>query len=299
MIKNILFSIDSFIDNKFTKTKFGNAFMYIVRSFGISQRIRKIPVNRILDKEAANPTQEMREEKAFFEANKSRVDAVCNMLANEESRQTYLKAIEFRITHNRKIAPKYTPEKWQYFDKEIVNLSNEEVFIDCGAFYGDTVDNFVKQTKNQYKRIVCFEPDENNCEMIQAKKLHDVKVYCAGVWDKCTRVAFVSDGGKGARVVENADEGNTSINVVSIDSIEDCKGATYIKMDIEGSEMNALIGAKETIVCNKPKLAICIYHSDEDFLRIPEYIKSLVPEYKLYVKHYSYEVFETVLYAIV
>jgi hypothetical protein len=74
---------------------------------------------------------------------------------------------------------------------------------------------------------------------------------------------------------------------------------TFIKADIEGAEMEMLKGAKETILKNKPKLAICIYHSDEDMLQIAEWIHNIVPEYKLYVRmHGKYPAgYETVLYA--
>lgn len=68
-------------------------------------------------------------------------------------------------------------------------------------------------------------------------------------------------------------------------------------MDIEGSELRALMGSEETIKKYKPKLAICIYHKREDLITIPQYIKIIVPEYKLYLRaHFPY-VSETVLYA--
>ena len=73
---------------------------------------------------------------------------------------------------------------------------------------------------------------------------------------------------------------------------------TYIKMDVEGAELDALHGAKETILRNHPKLAICFYHYQRDFVEIQKWIHSLVPEYKLYIRHHSFSVNETVLYAI-
>lgn len=69
-------------------------------------------------------------------------------------------------------------------------------------------------------------------------------------------------------------------------------------MDIEGAEMDALFVAQETIWRNHPKLAICIYHSDEDMIQIIEYVHSLVPEYKLFVRHHTRGRCETVLYAV-
>ena len=73
---------------------------------------------------------------------------------------------------------------------------------------------------------------------------------------------------------------------------------TFIKMDVEGAELESLKGAEKTIRRDKPKLAICIYHKPEDMWTIPLYIKELVPEYKLYIRHHSSGVCETVLYAV-
>jgi len=90
-----------------------------------------------------------------------------------------------------------------------------------------------------------------------------------------------------------------SIDTTSIDALDLKEKVTLIKMDIEGAELEGLKGAKNTILRDKPKLAICIYHSDNDMIRIPEYIHSIVPEYKLFVKHHSILSYETVLYACI
>ena len=78
----------------------------------------------------------------------------------------------------------------------------------------------------------------------------------------------------------------------------ECRNATFIKMDIEGSEYNALLGGQEVICNNKPKLAICIYHSDEDMLRLIELIHDMVPEDSLFIRQHSNSICETVLYAV-
>lgn len=83
-----------------------------------------------------------------------------------------------------------------------------------------------------------------------------------------------------------------------MDDVAECKNATFIKMDLEGSEMQALKGAEKIIKANKPKLAICIYHSDKDMLEIIQYIYSLVPEYKFFVRQHANSYNETVLYAV-
>jgi hypothetical protein len=102
-----------------------------------------------------------------------------------------------------------------------------------------------------------------------------------------------SNGVRGVSSI--SDDGSLLVNADKIDNL--CPDATFIKMDIEGSEMDALYGAKETIIRNKPKLAICIYHKPEHLYQIPLLIHEWVPEYKLYIRHHSHYDSETVLYA--
>lgn len=95
-----------------------------------------------------------------------------------------------------------------------------------------------------------------------------------------------------------SEDGDTAIQVTSIDRSLKGKEVTFIKMDIEGSEMEALIGSGDTIKRYKPKLAICVYHRPGDIVDIPQKILELCPGYRLYLRHYSYVDTETVLYAV-
>jgi len=109
---------------------------------------------------------------------------------------------------------------------------------------------------------------------------------------------FLEQGNGTSHVsIENKDCIGTDLQVVSLD---ECilEPVTFIKMDIEGAEYEALEGAKHILKKDKPKLAVCLYHKKDDMWRIPYLIKSLVPEYRLYIRHYSNYEGETVLYAI-
>lgn len=86
---------------------------------------------------------------------------------------------------------------------------------------------------------------------------------------------------------------------MKLDDVLQGKKCTFLKMDIEGSELNALKGAAETIKKWKPRLAICIYHKPEDIIEIPLYVKKLVPEYKLKMRQYSTYFYDTVMYAYI
>ena len=115
------------------------------------------------------------------------------------------------------------------------------------------------------------------------------------MWEDKGKIAFESQGPTGAGHISNAC--NNYVEADSIDNVHYNDRITLIKMDIEGAEMNALRGAVYTIQNQKPRLAICIYHKPQDLYEIPIYIKSLVPEYRLYVRHHADLFAETVLYA--
>ena len=119
-----------------------------------------------------------------------------------------------------------------------------------------------------------------------------------GAWDETARLSFQS-GLRGASYIDDANSSDDYIDVIQIDSLMNKEEVTFIKMDIEGAELKALKGAKNIILRDKPKLAISIYHKPEDIVEIPLFIKELVPEYKLYIRHYSNDSIETVLYAVI
>lgn len=239
----------------------------------------------------------------FYTKNVERVNAIANILADEKSKTTYRGMVNFRSTYNKKDFPSACYEETQYFIKEL-NFDNDEVFCDCGAYDGDTLDDFLKYCP-KYKQIIAFEPETANFEKLK-KKYTDNKITLinAGVYDKDGEVSFYVEENSGVSKITDGTQIDTTnnfatIKVKTIDGLN-LEKVTFIKMDIEGAEFNALKGAKKTILRDKPKLAICIYHSDEDMLRIAEYIHELVPQHKLYVKqHATYPCYaETVLYAL-
>ena len=118
----------------------------------------------------------------------------------------------------------------------------------------------------------------------------------SGLWKETLELYFYDRGS--SSYLTDKEHSNSVVKVSAVDDVMECRDATFIKMDTEGAEMDALEGAVKTIKRNKPKLTICIYHSDEDMLRIAEWIHELVPEYKLYVRHHTKRDHETVLYAV-
>ena len=118
-----------------------------------------------------------------------------------------------------------------------------------------------------------------------------------GLWDKAETLNFNSFGNGSSTISKDAEE---SIEVVALDDVVDANDkVTFLKMDIESAELNALYGARRVIEKDKPRLAICVYHKPEDIIYIASYILSINPEYKLFLRHHSLiSSFETVLYAV-
>jgi len=191
-------------------------------------------------------------------------------------------------------------EEGQYFNPDFIEFGENETFIDAGCFDLSTSLQFIKYS-GCVKKIYAFEPDPQNYQICKARKDEEnlseiVELLPFGTWSERMILHFNGGGGAGSRFCE---DGNIGIPVVPIDEVIDpADKVTMIKMDIEGSEFESLMGARQLIQRDKPTLAVCIYHRMEDMTRIPLYVKKLVPEYKLYVRHHSNSSNETVLYAV-
>lgn len=194
-------------------------------------------------------------------------------------------------------------EREQYFDPTIVKLHENEVFVDAGVLNLYTSLRFIEECrKNKIEnfKIYAFEPDYisyQRCLDIQ-KQMSDVdlQLYNKGLWHENAMLQFDEMGNGGSHITQQTT--STSIEVTSLDNCVTDK-VTFIKMDIEGAELNALKGSKEIIKRYKPRLAISIYHKKEDLIEIPAYINEIVPEYRLYIRHYSNAAIETILYAVI
>ena len=248
----------------------------------------------------------------YMVANSSSVNEICEMLCDEKSRNIYRNIIKFRCTGKIMALSSILPGDGNLFPNEILALSSDEVFIDGGGYDGDTMIQFMQSVNYLYSQIILFEPNAENCQIIEKtiKEMdaENIVVYEEGLWSDQTRLAFMTDNSGGSHIAdfssETINQSSNSMDIIeidvnSIDNVMTNAVPTLIKLDIEGAEMEALKGAANTIRKHKPKLAISIYHKKSDFVEIPLYLKTLVPEYKLFVRHFSNYIYETVLYAVV
>lgn len=189
-------------------------------------------------------------------------------------------------------------EQKQYFDLPYLKLSDNEVFLDIGGFSGETSEQFIKETKGKYKRIYVFEPNKELAEKCRNRlsKYDNCEVIEKGCWSETTELGF-NCAGEGSSIADG-DNIEFIIETTSIDEVIAGNEVTYIKMDIEGAEYEALLGAEKTIKKYSPKLAISIYHKRLDIWRIPLLLLSYNPNYRFYLRTYSFSGNDTVLYAI-
>ncbi len=184
----------------------------------------------------------------------------------------------------------------QYFSLPQIKTSKEEVFIDAGTFNGDDCIDFIK-TYTNYKKIYAFEPDIKNYENC-INKLRDyanIEVINSGLWSENTRLSFSFESTGSSHISGN---NTNTINVVSLDTALPDEIITWIKMDIEGAEIDAINGARLIIEKHKPKMSVCVYHKPLDIIQIPEILHNLNKDYTFYLRHYSLGILETVLYAL-
>jgi FkbM family methyltransferase len=237
----------------------------------------------------------------FIEENLREFEKTFNLLQDEQSKDTMVAYVNSKISGGANEALINVYDDCQYFNN-IIPFGNNEVFVDCGSYTGDTILAFNKKVNGCYNKIYAFEPDDYNyaklMETIIANKLRNVEVVKKGCWSREAELSFTSDRGMSSVDIDNIFN-NNKINVTSIDNVVDIENVSFIKMDIEGAELEALKGASETLKRSKPNLAICVYHKPEDLITIPKYILEIVPEYKFYLRHHQYITWETVLYAVI
>lgn len=198
---------------------------------------------------------------------------------------------------------------WYYYEEdywctyEFYHRQNRATVLDCGAYIGDSVIPICKSIPAEEIYYYALEPFPDSArQMIQNEELKKVcqefHVLEVGAGKDDVKMKFcVPENGdaEGGRFVETEEESENCLTVRRLDGLDlDVKGQLYIKMDIEGSELDALTGAENLIRQYRPYLAICLYHRKNDLLNIPLYIQSLVPDYDFYLRGG----YHTILWAI-
>ncbi len=225
-------------------------------------------------------------------------DWLFSRLADDTSRIVFSNLVGYRIVPARSfLEAAYDGEHPQYFDKSIVSCDGNEVFVDCGGFTGDTTEEFIRQFPD-YKHIYVYEPSPDNMRTCRdnLSKYKNISIQPYGVGERKDFLSLEGSGSSSSFML--GQHGEQGIEIVALD--ENIKEkVTFIKMDVEGAEIPALLGAKKHIRDDFPKLAVCTYHIVSDMWEIPRLIDTIRPGYQFHIRHYHIpENWETVIYAI-
>ena len=229
----------------------------------------------------------------YYNKNLLAVNRIIDNCADDFSRDVMESYIRYLQTSDPRDLDGYW-SKDQYFPENIYK-EIEGTFIDGGSYNGINAKEILEKNPGA-KKVLCYEPFVQCISIIKDNivkwnigdkvEIHNAALYSvSGVLRLCEQ-------GTASKI---SDEG-IEVRAERIDDLED--RISFIKMDIEGSELEALKGAEMTIRRDKPYLAICIYHKPEDIVEIPNYIMGLNLDYSYYIRHHERNQTELVFYAI-
>ena len=224
----------------------------------------------------------------------------CQMMNDEISRRQFVADLELRVNARFPRGPVADCGR-QYFPSDLFKLSPDECLVDCGAYDGDSIRDLIAESGGAFRKVIAFEADPDNFSRLQQfvstdqRLANRVVLRREAVARAAGTLRFAATAGANASVSQL---GETVVNCVALDEGLASEAPTMIKMDIEGSELEALKGAACTIAARQPLLAICTYHRPNDFCELLFAIKAAEPTSRLYLRSYALDGFDTVCYAV-
>lgn len=242
--------------------------------------------------------------------NEKRINNICSALADTFSKNVFNKIISYRISGDELLDEEFISDNI-YFDlgKFKGTFCEKETYIDAGAYVGDSLEKYISCHFDYFNKIYAFEPWKAQYNALRkrvrrlrsewalgAKRIIPIN---AALSNRSGYVSILASDANSGKYIDNRivsqKRNSNDIKVYALDEYLD-EPIHFIKADVEGEELSLLKGASRLIKKYKPLLAISIYHRPQDLFEIPEYIKELVPEYKMSVRHYTATYLDTVLY---
>lgn len=217
----------------------------------------------------------------FARENSDKIRQVYDLLSDHKSKDTFRKIIEFKLSGE---SEKLYSIQYEGGLFDLLNLTEDEIYVDAGAYRGDTVEAFIKSAC-KYNKIYAFEPNQKTYNKLieNVKGYTNVQSICAAISDLDGETQIFS-AGRGSSILK---KGNT-VSVCSLDSYLQSEPITLIKMDVEGEEKTAILGAKNLISEHKPKMIIAAYHRSEDIFSLPLLVHKIRPDYKIFLRHFPH-----------
>ena len=239
--------------------------------------------------------------RSIYSFHKAAISEASALFVDQSSRELFNNIVQFRINGDYSLLPQ--PDTLnQYFPTELLPWQTPMRLMDCGAYDGDTIRALLAR-RIPLEGLAAYEPDNGNflklVDTVQKNHLHNVLLWPCGVFSTTTQMRFKSGQGEASLI---SDTGEAFIQCVSIDESAADFAPTLIKMDVEGAEKAALLGAEKTIARYQPGLAISVYHLAEHLWDIPLIVNDFAKKYNLhynyYLKSHAYNSFETIFYAL-
>lgn len=265
-----------------------------LRSWGEGRWLNHADLLRLHPGQHALP-EFMKQSRETVAAEGAAFEALYRQLVDDASRATLIDVFRYRLTGDPSFMRGYTCRmKDQYFEP-FYTVPDGCVFIDAGGYDGETSIEFARRHPG-YGSIHVFEPSAtNHAKVVQALQgMRSVQVHAVGLSSQQDTLRFSGEAGSASKITG---DGSESIAVDRLDRLAPSQ-VDFIKMDLEGWELNALEGARESILRDHPILAISAYHHPLDFIRIPAYVLGLRKDYDLYLRHYTEGWTESVLYFV-
>lgn len=232
----------------------------------------------------------------FISKHEEEILKVLEFFDEEKSISVFKNIVKFNYSGKLEYLFAAESDKSEVYNNILCPGENER-FLDLGAYRGDTVDEFLNFTGGNYKSITALEPDTKTFRKLteHCAALKNFTAINAAAWSDNRELFFDKKGGRMSAVAKTGEK----INAISVDSLNDKIGFSYIKADVEGCEYNAIIGAEKTLRRSKPKLNFALYHRSEDIFSLPLLIKDIQPEYKFFIRHHPYiPAWDTNLYCV-
>jgi FkbM family methyltransferase len=234
-------------------------------------------------------------------AQAEQVRAAMALWADDFSRREYLAQVRWRLRADFDALSAPVADE-SYFLPEVFALAPGESFVDCGAFDGVTVRSFLKRAGSSFRNITAVEPDPINCGLLReyvAGLPRDLRSRIDIVQKAVARstgtVRFDPLGTLGSAIKA---DGKIDVDSITLDDLVSETKPTFIKMDIEGAEPDALEGGRAVIGRHQPILAICLYHQQDHLWNLPLLISELGDSYKLFMRPHECDGWQLVCYAV-
>jgi FkbM family methyltransferase len=219
-----------------------------------------------------------------------------DLLHDDLSRQGFAAQLQMRLLADFECIG--SPGQGEQYFPDLFSLSNDECFIDCGSYTGDTIQALLSLTKGRFRKVIAFEADPAVMPKLLAfGKTVDTRVviHNAAVAAQNGVVQFSGDGIGGGSIASSS---GIEVPSIRLDDALAGEAVSYIKMDIEGAELQALEGARRVVWRDRPILAVCGYHRPDHLWRVPVSLKSLAPDSALFLRSHCADGLDSVYYSV-